>query len=100
VISPKLQFRVWRYCLRSGSGGAGLYPGGEGLLRELELLTPTSVTLLTERRVLAPYGLNGGKPGGLGINTLIQQGQETPLPGKVQLQLMPGPLCQASCRVS
>jgi N-methylhydantoinase B len=83
-------FRVWRYCLRSNSGGAGQFPGGEGLVRELEVLSHAAVTLLTERRVRAPYGLNGGKPGGLGRNTLIQRGQETPLPGKVQLQLEPG----------
>ncbi|MBT9544201.1 MAG: hydantoinase B/oxoprolinase family protein [Candidatus Sericytochromatia bacterium] len=83
-------FRVWRYCLRSNSGGAGQFPGGEGLVRELEMLSPASVTLLTERRILAPYGLNGGEAGGLGVNTLIQRGQETPLPGKVQLELKSG----------
>jgi N-methylhydantoinase B len=83
-------FRVWRYCLRKGTGGVGQYPGGEGLVRELEMLSPASVTLLTERRVLAPYGLQGGKPGGLGLNTLIQAGMETVLPGKVQLQLEAG----------
>lgn len=90
ALELSFPFRVRRYCLRQDSGGAGLNPGGEGLIREIEVLAPASVTLLTERRILAPYGLQGGSPGGLGRNTLIQNGHETPLPGKVQLTLSPG----------
>ena len=62
-------------------GGKGAAPGGEGLIREYEMLTETSVTLLTDRRIGAPYGVLGGKPGGKGRNTLIRDGVEQPLPG-------------------
>jgi N-methylhydantoinase B/oxoprolinase/acetone carboxylase alpha subunit len=48
------------------------------------------VTLLSDRRRLAPYGVLGGAPGGIGRNTLIRDGNETALPGKVQITLRPG----------
>ena len=61
--------RVLRYALRRGSGGEGLHPGGDGLERELEFLEPAQVTLLTERRRHAPWGL-GGQAGAVGENRL------------------------------
>ncbi len=90
AIEHYLPVRIRRYGLRHGSGGKGQAPGGEGLVREYEVLTETSVTLLTDRRRLAPYGVLGGGPGGVGRNTLIRDGQETPLPGKVQMTLRAG----------
>ena len=90
AIEHYLPVRIWQYGLRQGSGGAGAAPGGEGLVREYEMLVETSVTLLTDRRRLAPYGVRGGGPGGLGRNTLIRDGKETPLPGKVQITLKAG----------
>ncbi|MCH8543435.1 MAG: hydantoinase B/oxoprolinase family protein [Alcanivorax sp.] len=60
--------RVWRYALRRGSGGTGRNRGGDGLVRELEFLAPAQVTLLTERRTHAPWGLAGGAPGQAGEN--------------------------------
>lgn len=71
--------RVLRYALRRGSGGAGAQPGGDGLVREVEFLAPATVTLLTERRRLAPWGLAGGAAGATGCNLLNGQ----PLPAKV-----------------
>jgi N-methylhydantoinase B len=62
--------RVLRYALRRGSGGQGLHPGGDGLERELEFLEPAQVTLLTERRRHAPWGLGGGQAGAMGENRL------------------------------
>jgi len=90
AIEHYLPVRVRRYGLRKGSGGKGAAPGGEGLIREYEMLTETSVTLLTDRRVGAPYGVLGGKPGGKGRNTLIRDGVEQPLPGKIQVTLKAG----------
>lgn len=90
AIEHYLPVRIRRYGLRKGSGGKGSAPGGEGLVREYEMLTETSVTLLTDRRVGAPYGVLGGKPGGKGRNTLIRDGVEQPLPGKVQVTLKAG----------
>jgi N-methylhydantoinase B len=79
-------FRVRRYCYRRNSGGAGKHRGGDGLIREIELLAPARVTLLTERRTFAPYGLNGGDPGQKGRNLLIEQGIAKELPAKCNLQ--------------
>ena len=90
AIEHYLPVRIRRYGLRKGSGGKGAAPGGEGLIREYEMLTETSVTLLTDRRVGSPYGVLGGKPGGKGKNTLIRDGVEQPLPGKIQVTLKAG----------
>ena len=83
-------FRVLRYAIRRGSGGAGRFRGGEGAIRELEMLADAQVTLLTERRRFAPYGLHGGQPGQTGRNTLRRAGEIQPLPGKASLALKAG----------
>ena len=62
--------RVLRYAVRRGSGGAGRFRGGDGIVRELEFLGPAMLTLLTERRLHAPWGLAGGKSGQCGENRL------------------------------
>ena len=51
--------RVRRYALRTGSGGAGAAPGGDGIIRELELLEDATLSLITERRVSQPWGIAG-----------------------------------------
>jgi N-methylhydantoinase B len=77
-------FRVRRYAFRQGSGGAGQFQGGDGLIREIELLADAQVTLLAERRSFAPYGLQGGKDGtpGRASVTHPESTDETQLPGK------------------
>lgn len=82
--------RITRYQLRTGSGGEGKTRGGDGLIREIAFEVPTDVTLLTERRRLAPYGLQGGEPGAPGENRLLHEGKEAVLPGKVHFQAQPG----------
>ena len=76
--------------MRQGSGGAGAFAGGDGLVREYEMLTDTTVTVLSERRRGQPYGAQGGEPGAIGRNTLIRDGREQALPGKIEMQLQPG----------
>jgi N-methylhydantoinase B len=56
-------FRVRRYSYRPNSGGEGRFRGGDGLIREIELLGDAQVTLLSDRRKFRPYGLEGGEPG-------------------------------------
>lgn len=90
VLEIDLPVRVRRYSLRTGSGGAGHYRGGDGLCRELLFLAPASVTLLTERRKLAPYGLWGGSPGMPGENSLARAGEKLTLPGKTTLEVRVG----------
>ena len=90
AIEHYLPVRIRQYALRKDSAGAGQFPGGEGIVREYEMLTDTSVTVLSERRRRPPYGARGGSPGGRGRNTLIRDGREQPLPGKIQLDLRAG----------
>jgi N-methylhydantoinase B/oxoprolinase/acetone carboxylase alpha subunit len=91
AIEHYLPVRIRSYGLRQGSGGAGRYPGGEGIVREYEMLTDVSVTLLTDRRIGRPYGLHGGSPAAPGRNTLIHPDQSSEqLLGKVRLELHSG----------
>jgi N-methylhydantoinase B/oxoprolinase/acetone carboxylase alpha subunit len=90
AIENYLPVRIRRYHLRTDSAGVGAFPGGQGIVREYEILTPTSVTILSDRRRFPPYGAQGGQPGACGRNTLVRDGREEPLPGKVQLELRAG----------
>jgi N-methylhydantoinase B len=74
--------RVRRYGLRRGSGGKGKYRGGDGIVREVELLVDAQVGLLSDRRAIAPYGLAGGGPGAKGKNELISRGRRKRLASK------------------
>jgi N-methylhydantoinase B len=75
--------RVWRAELRTGSGGGGLHPGGEGVVREIEALADATLTLQTERRTSQPWGLQGGGAGSSGRNVhTAQDGEERELPSK------------------
>lgn len=82
--------RVMRYEVRRGSGGAGRRQGGDGLRRDLQVLVNCQATLLTERRTHPPYGLDGGKPGQRGENSLLRGEEEIQLPGKGTVELRPG----------
>lgn len=86
VLESRFPLRVRRYGLRRGSGGAGQRRGGEGIVREYEFLAPAQITLLTERRRHAPWGLAGGAPGAPGVNRL----NDTVLPGKIALEVQSG----------
>jgi N-methylhydantoinase B len=82
--------RVAHYGVRENSGGAGRFRGGDGIRRDLQLLCDAEVSLITERRRAAPYGLAGGQPGRPGANLLIRGDQERPLPGKGSVSLRAG----------
>ena len=86
ALERQLPLRVKRYKLRPGSGGAGHHKGGDGVVRELELLAETDVTLLSDRRTTQPYGLAGGQPGAPGRNLLNGR----PLPSKGTFHASPG----------
>jgi N-methylhydantoinase B len=78
--------RVRRYAIRRRSGGAGRHRGGDGVVREIELLTPARVSLLADRRKIAPYGLQGGSDGKRGRTELIgADGRRRKLAGKFSL---------------
>lgn len=78
--------RIRRYGIRAGSGGAGLHRGGDGLVREYEFLAPAQLSLLTERRTHAPWGIQGGEAGSPGVNMLNGEA----LPGKTAIRVKAG----------
>jgi N-methylhydantoinase B len=83
--------RVRRYSLRHGSGGSGKYRGGDGIVREIEVLSDAEVTLLADRRTLGPYGLSGGGEGAPGKAEVIRvDGSPQELPGKFNVRLRMG----------
>ncbi|MEO8395152.1 MAG: hydantoinase B/oxoprolinase family protein [Chloroflexota bacterium] len=90
ALEYALPMRVHAYHLREGSGGAGLHHGGDGIVREYKFLTSAQVTLNSERRIYAPYGLEGGEAGQRGVNRLIRNGVEQNLGGKWTGQIQPG----------
>jgi hypothetical protein len=79
-------FRVHQYSYRKGSGGNGLYKGGDGIIREIELLSDAQITLLADRRILAPYGLQGGSDAAKGRSLL----NGTERPGKCNIEAKAG----------
>lgn len=90
ALESELPLRVVRYLLRRGIGGKGESRGGDGLQRDLEFLAAADVTILSERRRFAPYGLLGGQPGGRGQNVLQRGGEERELLGKAAFSIRPG----------
>ncbi len=91
ALEHSYPFRVTKYALRHGSGGTGLHRGGEGIVREIELLTDATVTLLADRRRTRPYGLNGGEDGAPGRTQIIRRdGSVEVLPSKASAGLRRG----------
>lgn len=90
ALEHDLPVRIRQYGLRRGSGGAGTWRGGDGIVREYEMLTETAVTVLSERRTGRPYGAQGGEAGQSGRNTAVRRGGEDVIPGKATLTLMAG----------
>ena len=82
AIEHYLPVRIRQYALRKDSGGAGAFAGGDGLVREYEMLTDTSVTVLSERRRGRRTARRAASPGGVGRNTLIRDGREAGAAGQ------------------
>jgi N-methylhydantoinase B len=83
-------FRMSTYAVRRGSGGEGRRRGGDGVVRAYEFDVPATVTVMTERRDHAPWGLRGGKPGRLGRNVLVSGSEETRLANKCTVEVEAG----------
>lgn len=91
ALEYTLPLRVLEYSLRDGSGGRGRHQGGSGIRRKYEFLQTATVTINSERRLNGPYGLQGGKPGKTGANTLIKSdGKARRLKGKETVQVEAG----------
>ncbi len=91
VLEARYPVRLLTFARRAGSGGAGRWPGGDGLVRRYLFLAPVEATLLSERRTVAPFGLRGGRPGACGRNAVERRdGRIEELPGKAHVLLEPG----------
>jgi N-methylhydantoinase B len=90
ALEAHYPLRVTEYRIRRGSGGSGKHRGGDGLIREIECLVDSSVSILSERRQIAPWGLASGGDGARGVNWLIHDGKRTKLAAKTNVQLGPG----------
>ncbi|GAB3558224.1 hydantoinase B/oxoprolinase family protein [Spirosoma fluminis] len=81
-LERRYPVRLRQFSIRTNSGGAGQWTGGDGIIREIEFLEPVQATLLSQHRIVSPYGLNGGEAGKPGRQTLIYgDGQEEELSG-------------------
>ncbi len=81
---------ITQYSIRKGSGGNGLFKGGDGIVREFLFLTDAEVTIISERRRIPPYGLFGGQPGEVGRNIHIKNNKEYILPSKCSISIKSG----------
>ena len=82
ILELRYPVRLKKFEVRSGSGGAGRYPGGDGVTRELIFEEDMKLSILSNRRKVAPYGMNGGSPGELGAHWVMRADGET----KVQME--------------
>ncbi len=91
VLELRFPVRVEAFALRRGSGGAGRFTGGDGVVRKLRFLEPMTATILSSNRVNAPYGLGEGGSGKCGRNLLLRaDGSERVLQGNDEVAVAPG----------
>ncbi|QIF01040.1 hydantoinase B/oxoprolinase family protein [Roseimicrobium sp. ORNL1] len=84
IIERRYPVRLRQFAIRRESGGKGEWNGGNGILREVEFLEPLTISLLTQHRKVAPYGVDGGGAGVCGKQTLVHaEGTEEELPSSV-----------------
>jgi N-methylhydantoinase B len=90
AIEHAIPVRVRAYALRRGSGGAGKQRGGDGIRRDIELLTDADISILSERRAAGPRGAAGGASGAAGVNVHIVDGEARHLPSKITFRAHAG----------
>jgi N-methylhydantoinase B/oxoprolinase/acetone carboxylase alpha subunit len=90
ALEHQYPVRVRRYAIRRGSGGQGTNRGGDGIVRELEFLSPAEVTILSDRRGGRPFGLEGGDAGAPGNNQLLRGRRVFALAAKTKFEVAEG----------
>jgi 5-oxoprolinase (ATP-hydrolysing) len=91
VLEARYPVVLRRFEIRRGSGGAGRWRGGDGVVREIEFLEPLEVSLLTQRRARPPFGMDGGESGSKGRNWWLRRdGENRELPGVCTLEVDAG----------
>lgn len=82
--------KILEYSIRTGSGGLGKNKGGDGIVRRIELLEDAVISLQTERRKFAPWGMHGGGPGKIGVNTIYRGSEIIDLGGRITFSALKG----------
>ena len=90
ALERELPVMINSYTIRRRSGGGGASKGGDAIKREFKFLTKATVSMITERRIFAPYGLKGGVPGKKGKNRLITKRKISALPPKCTFEAKKG----------
>tara|TARA_B100000809_G_scaffold266726_1_gene331024 strand:- start:2794 stop:6669 length:3876 start_codon:yes stop_codon:yes gene_type:complete len=91
ILERRFPVMLREFSIRQGTGGDGKFRGGDGLVREVEFLEPLNAAILSERRVYAPYGLDGGEPGTCGRNLFLRKdGTTLSLGGKNEIHAEAG----------
>lgn len=85
ILEKRYPVILQQFALRQGSGGQGLHPGGEGVIRDIEFRVPVQCSILSERRSRRPYGLEGGGDGAAGLNLWIKKDPNTNLERVINL---------------
>jgi 5-oxoprolinase (ATP-hydrolysing) len=74
IVEHRRPVRLERFAIRTGSGGAGRWRGGNGVLRQYRFLGPMSLSVLSQHRSVEPFGMDGGEPGRAGAQRVIRAG--------------------------
>jgi len=91
VLELRFPVRVDEFAIRRGSGGTGRHRGGDGVVRRLRFLEAMTATMLTSHRIVPPFGLEGGRPGACGRNSVVRaNGAAEELRGNDETSLAPG----------
>lgn len=91
VLEWRLPVRLEEFAVRTGSGGAGRWPGGDGAVRRIRFLEPMTVSTLSQHRRVPPYGMAGGEPGAPGANRIERaDGTVVRLAGSDSAEVRPG----------
>ncbi len=91
ILETRFPVLLEQFAIRENSGGQGLYSGGNGVVRRLQFRQPMTASILSNRRVVAPFGLQGGEPGQRGENSLIRaNGDQFTLESCVEVEMQTG----------
>ena len=93
IMEYRVPVRLERFAIRHGSGGRGRWRGGDGVVREIRVLAPLSLSLLSQHRIESPYGLDGGQAGRRGDQWIVRaSGDIEPIAGIAAVEMAPGDL--------
>jgi 5-oxoprolinase (ATP-hydrolysing) len=91
VLEWRFPVLLEAFSIRRGSGGAGRHRGGDGVVRRLRFLEAMGASILSNRRVVPPFGLEGGSPGAPGRNTVIRgSGERVELGSSAAIEMAAG----------